>query len=224
MTPRIPIMRALRRSPFDGLLAHATKVKECVEALKEAIVNYVEGDYEKAERSSIVVSNTEHEADLIKGNIRAHLPRNLLMPVDKSDFLMLLREQDAILDFAEDAILWLDMRKTVIPEEIKKPFLDHFFKVLECVRTLEQVVMNVKEIISYGLRKDLREKIKQTIKDVHKKEWEADNIEREVAKKIFAMNLDAVSVFHLLKAVDLIGDIANHAENAGDRVRAMLAR
>jgi uncharacterized protein Yka (UPF0111/DUF47 family) len=36
--------------------------------------------------------------------------------------------------------------------------------------------------------------------------------------------LDPISIFHLVKVVDIIAQIANHAENAGDRIRAMIAK
>ncbi|HID93280.1 MAG TPA: TIGR00153 family protein [bacterium (Candidatus Stahlbacteria)] len=222
--PRIPIIRAIRRSPFDGLLEHANKVIECIKVLKEAVEYYCEGKYERAEELAKKVSTIEHEADIIKGNIRAHLPRDILMPVDKSEFQMLLREQDGILDFAEDVVIWMNMRKTRIPEEIKDSFLDHLYKVIECVEALEQVILHVKELVSAALSRNLRNRTKDAIKNVHAKEWEADAIERSVAKKIFDLNLDATSTFHLLKIVDLIGNIANRAENAGDRIRVMIAR
>ena len=222
--PRIPIIRAIRRSPFDRLLEHANKVTECIRVLREAVECYCEGKYERAEELSKKVSTIEHEADIIKGNIRAHLPRDILMPVDKSEFQMLLREQDGILDFAEDVVVWMNMRKTPIPKEIKDSFLDHLYKVIECVEALEQVVLHVKELVSAALSRNLRNRTKDAIKNVHTKEWEADAIEREVAKKIFELNLDATSTFHLLKIVDLIGNIANRAENAGDRIRVMIAR
>jgi uncharacterized protein Yka (UPF0111/DUF47 family) len=38
------------------------------------------------------VSEIEHEADIIKGNIRNHLPSSILIPVDKGRFLWALRE------------------------------------------------------------------------------------------------------------------------------------
>ncbi|MBN2542366.1 TIGR00153 family protein [bacterium] len=221
---RSPILITFGKSPFDNLLKHASKVTECIKLLKDSIVSYSDGDFDRSCELAKEVSRTEHEADLIKGNIRAHLPRGLLMPVDKGIFLMLLKEQDAILDYAEDSVEWLNMKRVIIPDEIKQDFLNHLMKVLEAVEALENVVSNLKEIVVASVPTTLRNSIKQAIKDVHKKEWEADNLERVLSKKIFELNISAIDVFFLLKAVDLIDQIANHAENAGDRVRAMLAR
>ena len=38
------------------------------------------------------------------------------------------------------------------------------------------------------------------------------------------MDTDAVSVFHLVRLAEIIGSIADHAQNAGDMMRAMLSK
>ena len=57
-----------------------------------------------------------------------------------------------------------------------------------------------------------------------KDEHEADKIEDIVKAKAFNMDLDAVSVYHLVRLTEIVGSIADHAENAGDMMRAMLAK
>lgn len=222
--PRIPILRVLRISPFDKLLEHAQKLKVCIEVMRDAVTTYCDGKYEESEKLSQKVIELEHEADLIKGNITAHLPKGIFLPVDMNVFLRLLHEQDAILDFAEDAVVWSHFRKTKVPEEIKGELLKHLYKVLECIEAYERTVIHVKEVISLTGPRRLREKIKETVKEVHRKEWEDDQIERELAKKIFNLSIDPLTIYHLLKLSDLIGKIATHAENAADRIRAMIAQ
>ena len=91
---RAPISKTLRRkSPFDLLLEHMCKVRECVDLLGEGLVKYYKGDYKDFPKLTKHVSKIEHDADLIKGNIRNHLPTWIFMPVDKGRFLWALREQ-----------------------------------------------------------------------------------------------------------------------------------
>ncbi|RKX71530.1 TIGR00153 family protein [candidate division WOR-3 bacterium] len=220
---RFLIFKLFRRSPFDGLIKHAQKIKECIRVFRQAIEAYMEGDFDRFDDLTKAVSRLEHEADLIKANIRAHLPKGIFMPVDKAQFLMLLKEQDAILDFAEDALIWLSFKKSGIPDEIRKDFAEHLGKVLETVDALEVVINHIHEIIT-GLPKKERKELKDLVKEIHRKEWEADQIEMRLAKKLFSLDLDPLSIFHLSKAFDLIDQIANHTENAGDWVRAMMAR
>lgn len=223
---RIPVANTLRKSPFEGLYMHADKVRECITTLQQALKAYTDGRYEDFKVLANKVAEVEGEADQIKGNVRNHLPRFIFMPVDKADFLMLLREEDSILDYAEDATLWLDLRHTPIPEPIKAEFMAHADKVVECVGVLQKAMENLRDLLETSFSKKEREQTKILIYEIHKKEYEADVIERSLTKNIFALEkeLDPVSIFHLVKVVDLIAQIANHAENAGDRIRAMIAK
>jgi uncharacterized protein Yka (UPF0111/DUF47 family) len=38
------------------------------------------------------------------------------------------------------------------------------------------------------------------------------------------MEMEAVTVFHMVRLAETIGSIADHAENAGDMMRAMLSK
>jgi predicted phosphate transport protein (TIGR00153 family) len=223
---RVPVANTLRKSPFEGLYLHSEKVKECISTLDEALRAYCEGDYEKFHLQIKKVIELEGEADQIKGNTRNHLPRFIFMPVDKADFLMLLREEDKILDYAEDTSVWLDFRHTPIPESIKEDFMAHADKVVECVEILQKAMQNLRDLLETSFSRKEREQTKKLIHEIHQKEYEADLLERTLTKKIFALEseLDPVSIFHLVKVVDIIAQIANHAENAGDRIRGMIAK
>ena len=222
MFRRIPILSILRKSPFEDLVKHAAKVNECIHIWKQAVSAYVEKKYEIFDKLAGQVQQLEHEADLIKGNLSAHLPKGIYMPVHKSDFMMCLKEQDSILDYAEDTVIWLGFKR-VDMDFIKDGMLEHIQKVTETVETLEKVALGIKDFFS-TLKKKNREEMKELIKMVHRLEWESDRIEKKLAKKVFNANKDPLSVYFIIKAIGLSADIANHAENAGDRIRAMIAK
>lgn len=220
---RVPILKIIRRSPFDGLLEHAKKARECIHKLKEAVECYTNKRYEEFERLAQEILKLENEADWIKGNVRNHLPRGIFMPVDKGDFLACLHEQDSILDLAEDAVIWLGFQRTEIPEEIKNAFLKHLYEVIDTVETLENVISNVKEFIG-PIKKQKRKDIKELLKNIHEKEHKTDESEHELARKLFALKGDFSTAYYLLHATFIITHIADHAENASDRIRVMLAK
>ncbi|MDI6839313.1 MAG: TIGR00153 family protein [bacterium] len=221
---RTPMKDIIKKSPFDGLLAHAAKVEECVKVLKELIECYCNGNYEKCESIVPKIVEFEQEADTLKIEIRKSLPRNIFMSVDKTDFLTCLSEQDTVLDFAEDIAIWLTLKHTKLADEVKELFLQHFYKVLESIKEYGEAIVNLKDIVRLSLRKISREATIRAMEAIHEKEREADLIEHKLGKKIFELSIDAVSVYHLLKATRLIGALANHMENAGNRVIAMIVR
>ena len=223
---RAPLATSWRKSPFEGLMEHAHLVRECMVPLREAVQAYMEGDMERYAAASKKVSEKEHEADLIKSRVRNNLPKAVFMPVDKSTFLMLLREEDAILDYAEDVVVWLGMRNTRTPEDLKKDVLAFFDEVETTVRTYEEAMAHLSDLVKSSFSKKEVERVKEHIKEVHEHEYHADKLNHRLSKKIFAMEdaLGPVGVYHLLKTINLMDQIANHAENAVDRLRAMVAR
>jgi len=224
---RAPVYYAFRKkSPFDQLLNHMGKVRECIDLIGDGLVKYYKGDYKNFSELSEKVSEIEHEADLIKGNIRNHLPSSLFMPVDKGKFLWALREQDAILDHAENLVNMLDMRHTKIPKELQEGFIEHANLVVKTVEAMEKAVENIRDLLETSFSKKEREQTKKLIHKVHDYEWEADQKKFEITKGIYKLEkkLDPMDVYHLLKISDWVDDIADHAENVADWLRSMIAR
>jgi predicted phosphate transport protein (TIGR00153 family) len=222
---RTPILQTLRKSPFAGLREHFKFVKSGILAFEKTINFYIKGDYTNFKTSADKVYKAEKSADQMKGNIRNHLPKFIFIPIDKGDFLNLLKESDGILDTAEDVTVLLDMRKTKIPDEIKKDFQNVMKKAIETVNTLDQAMSMFKIMLETSFGGRTREDIKKVIHKIHKLEHESDLIEKQISKKIFNLkDLEPVSTIHLLKVTDRIGCIADHAENAGDMLRAMIAK
>ena len=224
---RAPIQDTFRRkSPFEQLIEHMCKVRECIDILGNGLIRYYKDDYKGFSEITKKVSDLEHEADLIKSNLRNHLPSHLFMPVDKGKFLWALREQDAILDHADNLANMLDMRHTHIPKEIQKICIEHVKLVMKTVAAMEDAVVNIRDLVETSFVKREREQTKEFIYKVHSLEYEADKKKYEMTKEIYRLEkkLKPMDVYHLLKIADWVDDIADHAENVSDWLRAMIAK
>jgi predicted phosphate transport protein (TIGR00153 family) len=224
---RAPIAETLRRkTPFQQLLDHMGKVKECINLLGDGLVSYYKGDFKGIAALSLRVSELEHEADMIKRNLRNHLPNSLFMPVDKGKFMWALREQDAILDHAENLAMMLDMRHTRVPKELQPLFIEHSKKVMKTVEAMEKAVENIRDLVETSFVKREREQTKKMVRLVHQCEWEADQVKYNINRGIYKLEkkLEPMDVYHLLKIADWVDDIADHAENVADWLRAMIAK
>lgn len=226
MWRKVPVGVPIRKSPFDGLIEHAAKVRECVKSLDDALSAFEKGDMERFEELKKNVEELESEADHIKANVRNHLPKSVWMPVDKQFFLMTLTQQDSILDYAEDAVVWIDMRGKPLPPELVEDFSKLQKTVVKTVEEYERVVNNIPHVLETSFSEKERKETKEYIYRVHSMEHESDILERQLTKKIFSMEekFDPITIWHLTKLVNILGDIADHAENAADRVRAMIAK
>jgi hypothetical protein len=66
--------------------------------------------------------------------------------------------------------------------------------------------------------------VKDIIHSLHRLEHNADQVEDAIKGKVLNMQIDSVTVYHMIRLAETVGSIADHAENAGDMMLAMLAR
>jgi predicted phosphate transport protein (TIGR00153 family) len=212
-----------KKTPFDGLVEHAEKVTPAVYKLKEAVIAYLDKDFSKFDELSDEIISLENEADWIKGGIRNHLPKGIYIPVPKGAFLSCLKHQDSIIDTCEDAVIWLQFRKSEITDELKGGLKKYLFKIIDIAQNVEVIVKDVHRLIS-SISLNERKKIKDKIKEIHFEEEETDKMEKNLIKEIFSTQGDALNTYHLIHVVFMLARIADHAENVGDYLRVMLAR
>lgn len=221
---RIPFLSMFVTSPFDGLQEHAAKVKECAWAFQQAMECHISSRCEQFETFRKDAERLENEADAIKRRIRGHLPMGTMMPVSKFQLFHYLREQDKVLDGFRDTLNWLSFRdEPGIPEHLEKEFFLLVDATLDAIEMMDKMVLYAKEYFaSYSSKK--REEVKKIVSTIRQQESEVDTIEKELLAKIFKVETDPINIFHLVRMTETIGSIADHAENAGDMMRAMLAR
>lgn len=221
---RIPFISMFLTSPFEGLLEHAEKIKECVWAFQQAIECHITDQCESFEEFRKEVDNLESQADAVKRRIRGHLPKGTLMPVDKFELFRYLHEQDKVLDAVEEALDWISFRSEPgIPDALHKDFFLLVDAVLDPVEEMCRMVAEARKYFTNFAEKQ-RRLIKDIIHTLRQQEHEADKVEDAIKAKVLNMQIDPVTVFHMIRLAETIGSIADHAENAGDMMRAMLAR
>ena len=221
---RIPFFSMFMTSPFEGLQEHAEKVKECAWAFQQAIECHLADKCKTFEEFRQEVIQLEKDADAIKRRIRGHLPKGTLMPVYNFLLFRYLREQDAVIDAVEDALDWISFRSEPgIPPELEKEFVILADSVIDPIEELSKMVAEARKYFQ-NYSEDQRVIIKNIIHTLHQQEHEADKAEDMVKQKALNMNIDAVTVFHAVRLAEIIGSIADHAQNAGDMMRAMIAR
>ena len=221
---RIPFFSMFMASPFDGIQKHVDKLKECASAFQQAIECHISSKCKTFEELRQEVIKLESKADAIKRNIREDLSKRAMLPLDKFELLMYLVEQDQVIDAMEDTLDWISYRSEPgIPNELEKDFLQLVDVVVDPVEELSNMVLEARKYF-----KRFSEKRRIVVKNIARKlsqlEHEADKVEDMIKGKVLNMNADPVTVFHLFRLAIIIGSIADHAENAGDMMRAMVAR
>ena len=221
---RIPFISMFITSPFDGLHEHAEIIKECAWIFQQAIECHVSEGCTRFEEFRQDVHRLEHDADTVKRRIRGHLPKGTLLQMDKFQLFRYLREQDRVLDSVEETLDWISYRdEPGIPESFQKEFALLVDAVIEPIEELSTMVSEARTFFQNFSEKQ-RVVVKDIIRNLRKHEHEADQLEDRLKRRIFNSDLDPVTIFHMVRLAETIGSIADHAENAGDMMRAMVAK
>jgi hypothetical protein len=211
-------------SPFDGLKEHAEKLSECAIVFQQAIECKFSEKCNSFESFRDNVSQLENEADAIKRRIRGHLPKGTFLPVDKFQIFRYIKEQDKVLDKLEDVLDWISF----------KPDFDIHPEITKLIKELVDITLYPIELLPEMMDKailyfqtfseDHRDGVKEIIHKLRKFEHDADIIEKKLKRNIFSLVNDPTNVFFIFRLVEDIGSIADHAENTGDMMRAMISR
>ncbi len=221
---RIPFISMFVTSPFEGLQEHAQKLEDCALVFQQAMECYISEECERFEEFRSEIDRLEDEADAIKRRIRGHLPKGTLLQFDKFELFRFLGEQDNVLDAMEESLDWISIRSDL---GIPQPLINDIKVLVDAITSaIEELSKMVAEARKYftNLSENQRDVVKEIIHNLRQQEHEADKLEDRFKQKVFDSVSDPVTVFHLVRMAEIIGKIADHAENAGDMMRAMIAK
>jgi predicted phosphate transport protein (TIGR00153 family) len=214
------------KSPFKPLQAHMEKVRACVEHLNRMFSAMLSGD--EATRKKLVddICRLESEADAIKNDIRAHLPRSMFLPVDRRDLLEILTLQDFMADTCQDIALTLTLRETSFHPELKEPFTDLLKEVTRTCFHAADITQELDELLETGFGGKEAENVLAMIEQLNTDETIADGAGLALARKLFSLEkeLTPVDVMLWYQVFRQLGELANLAEGIGNRLRLLLAR
>jgi predicted phosphate transport protein (TIGR00153 family) len=222
---RIPLANLLVRSPLPQVSMLMVAVQECVGQLPSLIELLIAGDRPGLERVAREVSVLEGTADAAKNELRTRMPVRLFLPVDRRDFLRLIRQVDAIANCAEDVGVLLTLRDYEVPEELKPLLRKLVESVMNVVSAAAELVGTMDDLMGAGFAGKAAEIAMAKADEIGRLEHEADKLQDRCAKALFRAEdqISPVSIFMWTKVLNKIGSIANHAENVGDQFRLFVA-
>jgi hypothetical protein len=200
------------------------KVSECIDGLGELFQVFVNEDYDSIDEIARKISKTEHEADLVKNDIRNHLPRGLFLPVDRGKLLEIISTQDEIADTAENVAVLCSLKKLPVPARVKDVFLEFCTKSTECFHLSRAVIEQLDELLESGFGGVEAEKVRELVHAVAVKEHEVDLCQRKLLRIMFdSEDVLNYAEFHLwLRILAEISTISDLSENLADKVRTTL--
>jgi TIGR00153 family protein len=214
-------------SPLNELREHAEKVIEATDRLSEMLDAYLEGDSEKVESLCQEIDELEHEADKMKQHLRIILPNSVVTKLDKTLLIAFLKLQDGIANLAQDSAHWMTLRSSAdLPEEIKENLRELMKMSMKCIREYEEIIKGLEKIEGTSYSNVEIHRHVDKIPELERMEYEVDVFEIKVLKTIFKHENDisGAGIYHLVRLVDNIGDVADKTANAADIMRRTLLK
>ena len=221
----INIISIFAKSPFKPIRDHMDKVVESVIPLNDFFEALFQEDFSKVEKIQQQVIKAEKEADLIKNEIRNHLPRNIFMPINRRDLLEMLDMQDSIADVAQDIVVLLNIRRMGLTKELGQDVINFVKKSQDVCYLARGLNQEFEDVIESGFGRLEIKKLIEMIENVSIAETEADNLEEALFQRLYEVEekMNSVDVIFWYKIFELIGDIADFSKKTGNRLRLMIA-
>ncbi|MDP3562509.1 MAG: TIGR00153 family protein [Legionellaceae bacterium] len=213
-------------SPIRPIEQHMHKTYLCAKQLSpffEAVLNH---DWPAADAIKDKIIILEKEADIIKRDLRLHLPTGLFLPVARTDLLELLSAQDRIANKAQDIAGLIMGRKMTIPKEVAPAFIPFLDCCLNAAKQACKAINELDELLETGFRGSELNIVEEMIVTLDKIEHDSDDKLADIRHSIFQLEntLSAIEVIFLYKLVQWIGDLADHAQTVGARLQILIAR
>jgi uncharacterized protein len=213
-------------SPIRPIEQHIHKTHQCAKQLYPFFEAVMEEDWQKAAEIQKMIGKLEKEADMIKRNLRLHLPTGLFLPVSRTDLLELLTAQDRIANKAEHIAGLIMSRKMTLPDSIKPYFLPFLKRCLDASRQACKAINELDELLESGFRGSEVKIVEEMIMVLDEIEHDCDDKLADIRHRIFELEkeLPAIDIIFLYKLMQWIEDLADYAQTVGGRLQILIAR
>lgn len=221
-----PIAALFGRSPFGPMQEHMKVTQACCEELIPLFEAIIAGDEDHVAAIRDDIFTLEADADRLKNELRSHLPKSFFMPVDRRDLLDLLHAQDSMADTAQDIAGLVVLRQIQIPDFLKGSVLPFVRRNVDAVQLCSEIIAELDELLEAGFRGRPVDRVLGMIGRLNEVEDDTDAQGIAIARAIFEHEdeMKPVAVFFWYNLLEMIGDIADYAEDVGDRLRLLVAR
>lgn len=155
------------------------------------------------------VTEVEEEGDDLRREIETQMTTHTLIPELREDVLSLIEQVDEVTNLYEAAVYSFFIQQPVIATEYKDDFAE-----------LTKMVLQAAEAMVVAARAFFRDlsAVRDHVKKVQFYESEADKVTTRVEREIYASNLDLAHKMHLASFLDRLDNIADTAEDIGDKL------
>jgi predicted phosphate transport protein (TIGR00153 family) len=218
------IDKLVGRSPIGPMQKHMQAALACARHVVPLVEAMAAGDDEAIRACRAEIDRLEHEADDIKNEIRSHMPRRLLMAMERRDMLEILDFQDSIADVAQDIAELADQRSMHLPPSLSTPVTALVVRSSAACEQGARIINELDELVETGFGEREVARVEEMISELNRIESETDVLQDRAARTLFALESElGVETVYLHQTILWIADLADYAERVGNRLRLLIA-
>ncbi|NQY65770.1 MAG: TIGR00153 family protein [Alteromonadaceae bacterium] len=223
---RNSILGVFAKSPIKPLEKHIRLVTKCCNQLIPFFAACSDQDWTSATKIRKKLSKLEQDADALKRQLRLELPGGLFMPVDRTDLLELLTQQDKIANRAKDIAGRILGRKLEIPASLQDQFLEYLKRCIDATEKAADAINELDDLLETGFRGREVNLVEKMINQLDEIEDDTDSMQIKLRGDLLLLedDLKPVDVMFLYQIIDWVGELADLAERVGARLEILLAR
>ncbi|ALO41009.1 TIGR00153 family protein [Pseudoalteromonas phenolica] len=224
--PTNAFLGVFAKSPIKPIEEHIKIVHKASSSLVPFFNHVFKSEWKEAEALRVDIRNLEREADVLKREVRLHLPRGLFMPVERTDLLELITQQDKIANKAKDIAGRVVGREMVIPQSIQNDFIAYLERCVDATKQASKAINEFDELLETGFRGREVTLVESMLEKLDSIEQDTDEMQIKIRQELRAIEgeLNPVDVMFLYKIIEWVGELADIAERVGSRLELMLAR
>lgn len=220
-----PISSLFGRSPIRPVQEHMAKAQHCVLLLGDYLEATYRNDWDTAEKLQREISECEKEADRLKYNVRINLPKNLLLPVARTDLLSLLNSQDKLANRTKDIAGLMLGRRMQVPESLHESMRTYYQQSLVASEQALKTINELDELLETGFSGREVEFVEKLLSELDEMEHQNDVTQVGIRADLLKLEdkLPPIDVMFLYKIIELIGDLADTSQMIGNRLSILMA-
>lgn len=220
-----PFLKLFARSPFKPLSEHMETVYACVKTLAPFFDAVRSQNWAEAETLHQNIVSLETKADDLKRDLRLKLPKDLFLPVNRSDLLEVLSYQDYMANQAEDIAGLVFGRQMTLPEPLWADYRELITLSIDACRQAYKAIRELNELLEAGFSGQEKQIIREMLDKLHHIEHTCDDVQMRLFKTLYGLEatLAPVSAMFIYKLIDWTGKLADLAEKVADRLQICIA-
>ncbi len=218
------ILKIFVKSPIKPMQQHMELVYECVSNLLPFFQNILIQDWQKANLDREKINLLENKTDNLKKEIRLHLPSEVLLPIDRKEFIGILKSQDQIAHTAKRLSNLVFYRKMKFPEQISKNLLNFVQLGLNATKLAQNIINELDQLIETGFGGSEAKLVENTIVQLDNIDKNTDELQNHLRQDLFTIenSLNPIDAIFLYRVIDWTSDLTDQAQKVGHKLELLL--